>query len=154
MEKPIRINLGCGDKYWPGFLNLDSEVDFLNLPFKDGSVHEIHLIHVLEHLDRRSIADYLVEWRRVLVDGGLLVVEVPSLTKISNLVLNGDTNPHHTVLGLLGGVFMDNPLMLHKWCYTNDELQQVLTDAGFKVELRQPVFHLMKRDIRAECRRV
>lgn len=150
MEKPIRVNLACGDKHWPGFVNLDNP-DLLNLEYDDESVDELHLIHVFEHLPRAKIYLYLKEWQRVLKPGGLLVLEMPLLDKICQMVLDGEKNQQLTLLGIFGNVHKDDPLMWHRWCYAKWELEKVLD--GWITEFKDPVFHFEKRDIRIECRR-
>lgn len=60
--EPIKLNLGCGFKRIPGYINVDSVPDcqpdqVVNLeltpwPWADNSVDEVQLIHVLEHLGR------------------------------------------------------------------------------------------------------
>lgn len=49
--------------------------DMGHLPFADATFDLLHLRHVLEH--DRAVAANLLEMRRVLKPGGLLVVEVP-----------------------------------------------------------------------------
>lgn len=150
MEKSIRVNLACGEKHWPGFDNL-KEVDLLNIPYEDGSVDEIHLIHVFEHLPRKKINRYLKEWSRALKPEGLLVLEMPCLDKIAKLILDGEDNPQLTLLGIFGNVLKDDELMWHRWCYTEKELATVLS--GWEIEFKNPVYHYEKRDMRVECRR-
>lgn len=150
MEEAVRVNLACGEKHWPGFKNL-REVDLLNIPFGDESVDEIHLIHVFEHLPRRNIHLYLMEWWRALKPNGLLVLEMPCMDKIAKLILDGEEDQQLTLLGIFGTIHKDDPLMWHQWCYTKKELQKVLI--GWEVEFKTPVYHYPQRDIRIECRR-
>lgn len=155
MEKPVRLHLGCGvgtnEKYWPGFTNHDAEVDIKNLPYGDGEVDEIHLIHVFEHLPRTEIDEFLNEWKRVLKPGGLLAMEMPSLDKIAKLISDGATNPHLTLFGIFGDVRDEDVLMHHRWCWGEFELAQVLS--GWDVTFPPPVYHIEKRDLRVEARR-
>lgn len=164
MARLIRLHLGAGHYHWPGFVNLDKETDLRNLPYED--VDEIHCIHLFEHLPRWEIQKYLREWHSTLKEGGLLVMEMPSLDKIAQLILDGETNVRLTVFGIFGDprdwqedyptspARKKNPLMRHEWAWTNVELEEVLTKAGFEVEFAQPVFHIKIRDLRVIARKV
>ncbi|MBF0310483.1 MAG: tetratricopeptide repeat protein [Magnetococcales bacterium] len=60
MTDPLRLNLGCGHRKLPGYLNVDREATFqpdrvvdlerFPWPWPDDSVREVLLYHVLEHL--------------------------------------------------------------------------------------------------------
>jgi SAM-dependent methyltransferase len=89
----LKLNLGCGSKHWPGFVNIDgisnnrSVPDLLHdlnkpLPYDDGSVDEIHAIHLIEHFYRWEVPGILADWTRALKPGGLLVLECPSLERV------------------------------------------------------------------------
>ena len=149
MEKPLRLHLGAGDKYWPGWINLDADTDLLNLPYE--SVDEIHAIHLFEHFWRSESPLYLVHWFEILKEGGKLVLEMPSMDKIAQMIVDGEQEPRMTLLGIFGDERTNNPLMLHHWCYTEAELTFLLTKAGFKVEFMEPVFHYAVRDLRVEA---
>ena len=66
----MKLHLGCGRRYIPGFVHIDvidhphvdhvSSID--NLSFlQDGSVELIYNCHVLEHFKRREVRRYA--WR-------------------------------------------------------------------------------------------
>lgn len=155
---PIRLNLGCGQegmgqKYFPGWKNHDSEVDMLKLPYERNSVDEIAVIHMFEHLSHEKVQDYLAHWFDILKPGGLLAIEIPSMDKIAKMILDGEENHRLTLLGIFGDERYNEPLMLHKWCYTNREIQWLLESAGFETEFKEPVFHIAKRDLRIEGRK-
>lgn len=151
----IRLNLGSGKHNWPNAINVDldpradivSPVDKL-AAFKDGEVDEIYAIHLFEHLSRAEVAPVLAEWRRVLKVGGKLIIEVPCLDKIAQMVVDGVDDVRLTLFGLFGDIREKSPYMRHQWCYTAKELSEILTDAGFKVEVTDPVYHVKRRDMR------
>lgn len=152
--KPMKVHLGCGDKLWPGFLNIDfKNSDFdcdirkLNLP--DSSAQEIHLIHVFEHLHRMEAESSLKDWLRVLKPGGKLVMEMPCLNKVSSMIHQGEKSLSMTLFALYGDVRLNRPEMLHKWCWSKEEITGVLKSNGFeKVTEEEPFFHFPNRDMR------
>lgn len=152
----MRIHLGCGDKYWPGFVNVDmigGDVvsDVLKLDFGDEIAHEIHAIHLFEHLHRMEAASALKEWMRVLIPGGKIILEMPCLDKIVQLINNGEQSLTKTLFGLYGDVRLGRPEMLHKWCYSQAEILSLFEEVGLKnIKLSEPFFHLMARDMRIE----
>lgn len=150
-----RLHLGAGHYWWPGYVNLDEETDLKALPYEDESVAEIHCIHLFEHLPRLDVPLFLAEWLRVLEPGGRLVMEMPSLDKMAQLIVDGETNIRFTLLGIFGDPrdWETRPLMRHEWAYTDAELQEVLTEAGFKVEFEEPVYHFIQRDLRVTGRK-
>src|SRR6516162_1537826 len=58
----LKLNLGCGDKRIPGYINVDKfsnpdlkhDLETFPWPWPDDSVSEILLIHVLEHLGQET----------------------------------------------------------------------------------------------------
>lgn len=156
MEGSIRLHLGAGHYYWPGFINHDSEVDLKDLPYKDGSVSAIYSVHMFEHLPRLEVDQFLQEWRRILKDGGKLVMEMPSLDKMARLIVSGSKSPRLTTFGIFGDPrdWDDRPLMRHEWSWTNHELKSVLEANGFACEIKEPVYHIKERDLRVEARKV
>lgn len=106
----MKLHLGCGSKYIPGWLhvdvvdgqhiNLQHTIDALPM-ILDGTVDVIYACHVFEHYMRREAQRVLAEWFRVLKPQGLLRLAVPDFEAIA---------AHYTehrdlqaVLGLLFG---------------------------------------------------
>ena len=158
MERPIRLHLGSGRHPWPSNwvdIDLEGEVDIKHdvtkLPmFEDGSVDEIQAIHLFEHLPRLEVEIVLKEWKRVLKIGGKLVLEMPSMDKIAQLIVNGEKNLRLTLLGIFGDP-RDGALMQHQWCWTNDEIEELFKTCGLEVAFTEPVFHISDRDFRVEA---
>ena len=96
-NKEIKLNIGAGRTYIPGFVNVDIsekadislDLNCERLPFDDNSVDLVFTYHLLEHL-----SDYLFalgEIHRVIKHGGQLLIGVPYVTSTEfNLV-----NPYH-----------------------------------------------------------
>jgi SAM-dependent methyltransferase len=87
----VRLNIGAGQTYIPGFKNIDISLDLGKdkLPFEDNSVDLIFSYHCLEH-----IPDYLFalsEIHRVLKHGGRFLVGLPYVTLTEFHLVN----PYH-----------------------------------------------------------
>jgi hypothetical protein len=85
---PTRLNLGCGDLKYSGYINCDIDrrvkpdkcFDLRKkpFPFKDNSVDEIYTRHTLEHIDSNTLMSItLPEFRRICRKGARVVVIVP-----------------------------------------------------------------------------
>jgi predicted SAM-dependent methyltransferase len=87
----MKLHIGCGKKYIPGYKHLDV-IDFDHIDFvcdtrkltmiEDESVSEIYACHILEHVERNEVVTVLREWNRVLKVGGILRVAVPDFEAI------------------------------------------------------------------------
>lgn len=154
MERPLRLNLGNGDKFWPGFNNCDKNGYLLIYSDYPETVDEIHAIHLFEHLNRLDVSQALKDWKGMLKPNGLLVLEMPSMDKIAQMIVDGEKSQRLTLLGIFGNPKDEKPDMMHHWCYQNWELEQILTEAGFhQIDFMEPVYHMTQRDLRVECRR-
>ncbi len=85
--KGLRLHVGCGDHYIPGFVNIDGNfrrrkdlwLDLRNgLPFPSRSVDSLYCCHTLEHLYPSDAVALLGEVRRVLAEEGIARIAVPS----------------------------------------------------------------------------
>ncbi len=86
LEALPKLNLGCGEVHYPGWLNIDIEpgadivLDITSgLPWDNESVGYIYNEHLLEHLPPEQGVELLRECRRVLAPGGVLRVAMPDL---------------------------------------------------------------------------
>jgi len=81
----IKLNLGCGDTRYPGYINMDLYgdpdvvCDMQKLPYNDKIVDRINAQHVLEHIPYAHFIPTLTEWHRVLKIGGLLDIGIPDI---------------------------------------------------------------------------
>ena len=152
---PRRLNLGCGDKILPGYVNVDvvesragQKPDVLCdlhrlTPFADESVDEVLAVHVVEHFWRWEVTDILKEWARVLKRGGKMVLECPNLLAACEAFLrdpNAGSGPgsegQQTMWVFYGDPAWRDPLMIHRWGYTPRSLARVMEEAGL-VNVRQ-----------------
>jgi predicted SAM-dependent methyltransferase len=149
----LKVNLGSGDVPLEGFVNVDAlpgapGVDVVadiseRLPFDDGSVDLIYASHVLEHFSTADVPGLLSDWRRVLRDGGTLLIAVPDLDVVARRLveLRGwFTPPHNPWLGVLYGGQKDQ-WDFHKTGFTAPWLAGLLTEAGFGAVAKVKAFN-------------
>ena len=103
-EPSRRLNLGCGPRAAPGWINCDLRphggIDVRSdlrrgLPIATGTIDCIAAIHVLQDLGWDEIPAALHELRRVLKPGGVLRLAVPDLDKAIHAYLRGDAAYFH-----------------------------------------------------------
>lgn len=94
--KKAYLNLGCGTRCHPDWVNLDiaplapgviAHDLRTGLPFPDNSCEAVYHSHVLEHIPKSEARSFIRECQRVLKPGGILRVVVPDLEQICRLYL-------------------------------------------------------------------
>ena len=128
----------------------DVACDIRSLPYRDGEVDEVMAIHVFEHFYLKEVDDVLAEWRRVLKKGGLLVLEMPCLDKVLQWFRQPNPDIRMTMFPLFGDPSTHaSEHDLHKWCWSQDMIKQVLEKNGFTNVLQEkPHYHVPNRDMR------
>jgi predicted SAM-dependent methyltransferase len=112
-------------------------------------------IHVLEHFYEWEAVDVLKEWKRILVPGGRLIVEVPCLDKVFSYLTQcekrgASVNAQMSWWALYGDPRYKSVEMTHKWGYSARLLKEALEKAGFQpVSIMEPRYHIKQRDMRA-----
>jgi SAM-dependent methyltransferase len=110
----------------------DAERD--RYPYDDGSFETVLACEVIEHL-RQDPMHLLLECRRVLEDGGRLIVTTPNIASLSSVarVLHGYDNPQISSAynRPRAGAPEEIP---HVREYTAFELRTVVEAAGFEIE--------------------
>jgi predicted SAM-dependent methyltransferase len=106
----IRLNIGCGGRPLPGYINVDMDsledlkkryptqefppeteifnYDIFNLPFSDNSVDEIRADSLVEHLSFSEESKFFHEVQRVLKPGGIFQFATPDFEDAVRLWLN------------------------------------------------------------------
>lgn len=142
--RALRLHLGCGRRYIPGFVHvdladfphIDHRHDIATLPmFPDGSADLIYACHAFEYFDRVQAPAVLQEWRRVLRPGGTLRLAVPDFEALTGVYQ--DTRQLELIHGpLYGRIEIDVPggksVIYHKTTYDLTSLRSVLEAAGFR----------------------
>ena len=106
----MKLHLGCGSRYIPGFFHIDAyddkHIDHVcsidNLEFiESNSIDLIYSSHVLEHFKRERLPHVLKEWNRILKKGGTLRIAVPDFESIVKVYLK--YNDLNLIIGPLYG---------------------------------------------------
>ena len=97
-KQMVKLNIGCGEKKLPGFINIDIEKKYkpelcFNISdiseysrFTNDSVELIRASHILEHTNNPE--EIMKEWHRMLKPDGIVVLRMPHFSR-------GFTNPTH-----------------------------------------------------------
>lgn len=137
-NKKIKLHLGCGDVYIPGFIHIDLmefehidhkiSVDDLSI-FENNTVNLVYTCHVLEHFKRVEVEKVLKEWYRVLKKGGILRLSVPGFEEI--IAVYKKYQDMDLVLGpLVGGqTYLYN---FHYTVFDFKSLSDLLKKVGFQ----------------------
>ena len=135
----MKLNIGCGYNYLPGYLNLDSSPESAadklmqahSLDFRDAAAREIKALQLAEHLGFFKTKYFLAECWRVLAPEGELLLETPDIEKSLKLFLDGDHKVKEAVLGWIYG--SETPGMNHLYCFPAALLGELLAEAGFEI---------------------
>lgn len=162
---PVAYNLGCGNKKWSGWINVDLHSDVADIKCDLKKLDEIEsdtadavaAIHVVEHFYRWEVHDLLTEWKRILKPGGKMILELPCLEKvfvyITNCVAKGEPMMEFmTTHPLFGDPKYQEPAMCHRWGWFSQELMNMLKEVGMReIAMCKPRYHFPFRDMRIEC---
>jgi len=159
-EKKIKLNLGCGIIYKPGYLNIDKfnesvadkVCDVEDLPFESNSIDIIETLHLIEHFDYIHCKYVLSEWFRVLKPMGKLVIETPELESSFKKFNLSPIEIKKTTLQWIYGI--DSPGMQHKTGFNFGLIKDLLTEIGFEKILREKAkTHLHEPGMRIICQK-
>ncbi len=88
-----KLNLGCGQDYREGWVNLDisstvgadvvHDIEKLPFPFADGTFDEILCNDIIEHVEYLPI---MKELYRIMAEGGVITIRVPHFTSRNNFI--------------------------------------------------------------------
>jgi len=143
MHGRVRLNLGCGEKPLPGFVNIDARelpgvdvvADVRRLPYEPGTVAEISTAHLVEHFRTHHFATVVLPyWTSLLRQDGVLRIICPNGEELLRQVSRDELSVEdfRTVMFGLQDYSDDDHLSM----YSPDLLRPILESAGFqKVEL-------------------
>ena len=155
--KPLILHLGCGDKHFPGYINVDWRkttgtdlvCDIRKLPFPANSAQRIETYHVIEHLPRHDLPKVLKHWYQIMAPGGQLIIECPDFDKAARDYLNGNEERLNNIFG-----HQRYPGDAHLYGYNFKRLKQLLESCGFTdVREMEPVDSHAREEpsLRVEC---
>jgi predicted SAM-dependent methyltransferase len=145
---PLKVNVGCGNEPFPGWVNLDLDAamraDILwdvtdGLPFPDDSCTFIYSEHFLEHIPVQQGVRFLSECRRSLQAGGVVRIGMPSAqAHISEYHENIwakqpwlETYGYGWIKTRAEYINICYREWGHQWLYDLEELERRLREAGF-----------------------
>lgn len=161
----MKLNIGCGRMVLDGWTNCDIQVsphaprepeilcDAKEIPLEDGCADEVMALHLIEHFYLWEVPDVLNEWRRLLKDGGKLILELPNLELACIAVLEGKSHSK-SMWPLYGDPGHCDEHMCHRWGYTPETIEVLLRHFGFgEIQHLPPQTHGAQedRDMRVEA---
>jgi predicted SAM-dependent methyltransferase len=135
----VRINIGCGHKPLPEYLNIDLRDipgvdmvgDAMALPFAPSSLTEIFSAHLLEHFTQLALKKRILPyWRDLLSDDGRIRIVVPDAESMIKAHINDEmsfADLHEVTFGS-----QDYDSDYHKTMFTANSLKCLLQQVGFK----------------------
>lgn len=134
----MKLNLGCGPRKMPGFINVDiredsnadivADIKTLSC-FQSDSADLIYACHVVEHFKKKERLEVLGKWKDVLKPGGVLRIAVPDFEAVAKYYLNKTVPLENLWTSLNGSQRHDYDYHYH--CYDFDHLRQDLELVGF-----------------------
>lgn len=132
-------NMTSVDKYYkfPYRTNRDNFVcdlkqDITSLPnIQTGSVSQILMVNVAEHIQRYKFKEALLEWRRVLKPGGELIIDQLDIKEACKMVLKAKTREELEWALHIIYCYQRDESDSHRWGYSPEYLRDILEEAGF-----------------------
>ena len=138
MGDGVKVNLGCGEKPWEGYLNVDLRelqgvdvvADARRLPFEPGSIDELASSHLVEHFREYQLRTrILAHWKGLLRPGGVLRIVCPDWAAMLERLHDGRMPLADFKLLTFGG--QDYEGDDHFAMYTPESLRALLLECGF-----------------------
>ncbi len=154
----MKLNLGCGKVYKPGYINIDSGDrsvadefwNIMDLPLKDASVDLVEADQVIEHFDWVNVRYLLAECWRVLKPNGRLILETPDL--LGTMKKLKRTQGEEFLIGSQWLFGIGTKGQRHGMVFKEKELQGMLISSGFEdVEFSPQRTHLYEPGLHLEC---
>lgn len=156
-KRPLKLHLGCGDRHFEDYVNIDLRktratdlvCDISKLPYPNNSVELIEIYHVIEHLLRDDLPKALKEWHRMLISGGKLIIECPDFDRAVKEYIEGNEERLNNIFGRQR--FSGDT---HLFGYNFKRLEKLLKEVDFKdIRQRKPQDSHIKDEpcLRIEC---
>lgn len=160
-RKISKLNLGSGETYLEGYLNVDLDatkkvdvlLDFYEVPkiIDSNSLQEILMIHSISYLSEWKARDLLLELNKILRKDGQLIIEFPDSYKCASALLNTSSNPRRIeYLEAIRGFYAfgmedyhnKSDYFPYKFGWSKEYLIQTLLELGYtKAWYEEPLTH-------------
>lgn len=168
-QRDLKLHLGCGQDYWPGYVNIDldpsAKADLylsaleLETVFAPGSVDEIVMYHVINYLSLWEARRFFAAAMRLLSPRGRLVIETVNLEAALGQiqVQRGNLDAYLEGVRALHAFGRDHmqaqaEFVPNKFSWTPWHLETELKAAGFgRVRQTEAQSHAGWRDMRLEA---
>lgn len=169
----MKLHLGCGNKRLDDFINIDLHpydsavpdssrggcradlfADMTNLGLPENSVEEIFTSHTVDHFTRWRAIAMLEQWHRMIVPGGLVVIEMADFWRCIAWLFHPSQKKRHLArTQFYGNQWDEIDFETHRYLWSSGELKNVLQRIGFtRVSVsHNPRFHQKWRDMRVEA---
>lgn len=168
----LKLNLGCGNVYLNGWVNIDLDSEKADLkhdltkplPYEDNTVDFIYSEHFIEHITVKQGVVLLKECRRVLKPGGVARVATVDLDYIiRKYIVSWKRQDWIKTFGyewletraeMMNLVFRE---WGHQYLYNKEELKRRLEESGFKKIyrcriLKSPYTELKNKETRKDSK--
>jgi len=153
----MRLNLGCGNDIKEDYINIDRYnntkqadliSDITNLPFKNETIDEVYISHVMEHFSFDDVMLVFKEINRVLMIGGDLEIYVPDFQTCVD-----DWNNSDSQWSALERIFgsQTHPGNFHYCGYTLETLKEIVEDFNFNVIENTVTENTISHDKEIKC---
>ena len=153
-EKPVRLNLGCGNNIKKEFINIDAvkkkenilniDIKHLKNNFSNLTVDEIYAKNVIEHVGLPTAKKFIKEWSFLLKRGGVITITTPCLDLLIDAFKMKLIDEEKLNYLLFAGIFWKNEKQYwdtekttiydwHKVCFSKNQLKKILNDNEFEI---------------------
>ena len=154
----MKLDIGSGtNPYGHGYTTVDPYQDDAEvrapmqaLPFEDGSVEAIYSAHALEHIGWQEVSPTLREWRRVLAEGGELLLRVPDLVWCINQWC-ADRDNVWALAKIFGS--QEHEGNAHRCGFDRDGWAAHLVNAGFTITAERRIWSHEQEGLEFTCRK-
>lgn len=159
----MRVNLGCGQAYLDGWVNVDASpnvradvhLDAIEFVRQHGSdIEEVFMGHVIEHLMPSDALSLLILLNERTPPGCLVSAVTPDMAAIFQAYLSGDVDNMELNEEFIYSYVQPSH---HVWCHDSRSLADLFRSAGFEAveeidpSTWPPVFHKTGRESRWQC---
>ena len=146
MGDEVKVNVGCGERPWPNYINVDwrelPDVDVVGdarlLPFEPATIAELASSHLVEHFREHELRTRVLPyWKSLLTRGGRMRIICPNWQAMLQRLSDGRmTLPHFKQVTFGAQDYEGDD---HFAMYTPETLQSLLLDSGFEsIEMVTP----------------